>query len=267
MSKRLRICIAGLTGKVGTLLARTVLHAPDLELVGGTSRKHYGQTVAAQVPDCSSDVILAADVPSALVVTTDVLIDYTHPEIVEQNVVDAIKRNVHVVIGTSGLTDSQYESIDALAKKRQIGVIAAGNFSLAGALMQHFALIAAKHIPTWEIVDFGTEQKPDAPSGTARELAFRLSQVRKPHYEIPDEQIRGDKTARGAQLNGSKIHSFRLPGYFSRSEVLFGAPEQRLTVRYEAIGSQPYVDGTLLAARKVSQFVGLRRGLDSIMDF
>ena len=174
---------------------------------------------------------------------------------------------MHVVIGTSGLTDSQYRNIDTLARRNKVGVIAAGNFSLTGALMQHFALIAAKHIPTWEIADFGTEFKIDAPSGTARELAYKLSQVHEPYYEVPTDQILGNQSARGANLNGSYIHSFRLPGYFSRSEVLFGAPEQRLTIRYESIGSQPYVDGTLLAARKVSQIIGLQRGLDSIIDF
>lgn len=90
--------------------------------------------------------------------------------------------------------------------------------------------------------------------------------MRTPHYEIPASETQGAADARGTNLNGSQIHSFRLPGYFSRAEVLFGAPEQRLTVRYEATGNQPYVDGTMVAVRKVMNFVGLKRGLDTVLE-
>ena len=266
MSNQIRICIAGITGKVGRLLAAAVAEAEDLELVGGTSRTHAGSNLGSVLHDAKLDLALRRTVEEALAVSTDVLIDYTHPDAVEANIRSAIQKGSHVVVGTSGLTDDQYAIIDEEARARKRGVIAAGNFSLTGTLMQHFALIAARHVPTWEIMDFGTERKPDAPSGTARELAFRLGEVRKPHYDVPIEDTSGPTEARGASLRGSQVHSLRMPGFFSSAGVIFGMAEQRLTIRYESLGSQPYVAGTLLAARKVCSIVGLRRGLDTIID-
>jgi len=266
MTGAIRVYIAGITGNVGSLLAAAVHAAPDLVLSGGTSKTRAGKRIREVVAGCPSDILITDNLNAALEAATDVLVDYTHPDVVKQNTLEAVEAGVHVVVGTSGLSDADYEEIDRSARRAGVGVLAAGNFSLSGALMQHFALIAAKHLPTWEIVDFGTEHKPDAPSGTARELAFRLAQVRRPEYAVSPDEVVGEPEARGATVNGSQVHSLRLPGYFSRSELLFGAPEQRLTVRYEAIGSRPYVDGTLLAVRKVSGLTGLRRGLDHVLD-
>jgi 4-hydroxy-tetrahydrodipicolinate reductase len=171
------------------------------------------------------------------------------------------------VIGTSGLTDADYADIAVVAEQHQRGVLAVGNFALTVVLLERFAEIAAKYIPQWEIIDYANDGKRDTPSGTARELAARLSTIRPSDLTVPLEQTEGIVETRGARVAGSQIHSIRLPGYTISVEIIFGLPDQQLTLRHDSGSSaQPYVGGALLAIRKVDSFVGLRRGLDSILD-
>ena len=134
-------------------------------------------------------------------------------------------------------------------------------------LLQKFAEAAAKLIPNWEIIDYAHDDKVDAPSGTARELAARLSKVRRPELTVPLDRTVGLREARGATLSASQIHSIRLPGYVISAEIIFGMPDQKLTIRHDSgSGARPYVDGALLAIRKVSALVDVHRGLDSVLD-
>ena len=128
--------------------------------------------------------------------------------------------------------------------------------------------MAANYIPHWEIIDYAHSDKKDAPSGTARELANRLSNIQEPKLDVPLDQIDGLKESRGARLQGTQVHSIRLPGYIISIEAIFGMPDQKLILRHEAGSSaKPYVNGALLAIREVGKLVGVHRGLDSVMKF
>jgi 4-hydroxy-tetrahydrodipicolinate reductase len=193
-------------------------------------------------------------------------VDYTLPDAVKANTLAALALGVRVVIGTSGLTAADYDEIDRAATERGLGVIAAGNFSITAALAKRFALMAAKYLPSWELIDYAHAGKPDAPSGTVRELAEALGEVGSPRIEVPVERTHGAPAARGASIEGTQVHSVRLPGYVIAFEALFGLPDERLTIRHDAgAGAGPYVAGTLLAARKVLDTVGLVRGLDRLL--
>jgi 4-hydroxy-tetrahydrodipicolinate reductase len=194
-----------------------------------------------------------------------VVIDYTHPDVVKSHVREAIAAGCGVVVGTSGLTDADYAEIDAWAKAKAVGVFAAGNFSVTAALLQHFALIAARQMTHWEILDYASDAKPDAPSGTARELAYRLAQVATPDWKVPVSETKGMKEARGATLNGSQLHSVRVPGYYSAVQAVFGDAGERVELKHESTSYAPYVTGTLLAARQVKSFTGLRRGMSELL--
>jgi 4-hydroxy-tetrahydrodipicolinate reductase len=267
----IRVCVAGVTGWVGRSLVPAIAAAPDLALTGAVARGAAGRRVADAVarPDLhapAADVVVAPTVGDALGAGADVLVDYTAPEAVRANVLDAVARGVHVVVGTSGLTDAEYAEIDAAARARGVGVLAAGNFAVSAVLLQHFAAVAARHMASWEIIDYAKAGKPDAPSGTARALAHRLAQVRAPHVEVPVGDTRGAPEARGLTLNATQVHSVRLPGYVIGAEVLLGMPGERLTIRHEAgSGAEPYVGGTLLAARRVGGVVGVQRGLERLL--
>jgi 4-hydroxy-tetrahydrodipicolinate reductase len=127
--------------------------------------------------------------------------------------------------------------------------------------------MAARVIPQWEIIDYAHDDKRDAPSGTARELAARLARVRAPVTTVPVEQTEGVREARGASLSGSQVHSIRLPGFVISAEIIFGRPDQRLTIRHDSGNSAvPYVEGALLAIRRVGTLVGVHRGLDTVLD-
>jgi 4-hydroxy-tetrahydrodipicolinate reductase len=178
----------------------------------------------------------------------------------------AIRKGVHVVIGSSGLTDDDFVEINRAALDHKVGVLAAGNFAITAVLLQRFACEAAKYLSHWEIIDYASDTKQDAPSGTTRELAFRLSEVRRPDVTYPVAETAGERESRGTTLNGTQIHSVRLPSYVISVEAIFGGTDERLTIRHDAgSGAEPYIAGTLLAIRKVKDHVGLIRGLDQIM--
>jgi 4-hydroxy-tetrahydrodipicolinate reductase len=262
----LRLCIAGATGWVGRSLVPAVLQSADLRLAGAVARRGAGQDLGTALGGDRLGVPLSASVADALRAPADVLIDYTRPEAVKANVLAAVEAGVHVVVGTSGLAAADYDEIEAAARRRGVGVVASGNFSVTAALLQHFALIAAVQIPQWEVIDYAGAAKPDVPSGTARELAERLGQVRKPTLGVPLEALHGPKETRGADIGGTRVHSLRLPGYVLSCEAVFGLAGERLTIRHDAGSSaEPYVAGTLLAARKAPTLRGLVRGLDTLL--
>lgn len=263
----IRVCLAGVTGHIGKPLAIAVSKADGLCLVGAISRSGKGRPAAEVIRESAIDVPISGSVGDALRSPTDVYVDYTSAEAVKTNVLTAIEHGVHIVIGTSGLTDDDYAEIDTAARARRVGVLAAGNFSITAMLLQRFACEAAKYISQWEIIDYACDRKSDSPSGTARELSFRMGQVRRPEYMHPVEKTVGSKEARGASMNGIQMHSIRLPGFYSSIEAIFGTKNERLSIRHDgAEGHEPYIQGTLLAIRKVGDSVGLTRGLDRVMD-
>lgn len=263
----IRVCLAGATGWAGSALAAAIAAASDLELVAAVSRTHAGKTLGEVLNAPRLACPVHASAAQALVHPCDVFVEYTHPAAARANVLAALASGAHAVIGTSGLTEEDFAAIDAAARGAGRGALACGNFALTAVLLQKFAEKAARLIPQWEIIDYAHDAKPDAPSGTARELARRLSRVRPPAPTIPVERTVGGAAARGAALYGVQVHSVRLPGYVLSVEVAFGLPDERLTLRHDAGASaRPYVDGALLAIRKVSALTGLHRGLDTVLD-
>ncbi|MFL6016765.1 MAG: 4-hydroxy-tetrahydrodipicolinate reductase [Gaiellaceae bacterium] len=248
----IRVCVAGVTGWTGSAVAAAVEAADDLELVAGVSR---------------SDSASFSSVAEALdAVPADVLVDYTHASVVRENTLAAIARGVAVVVGASGMSADDYAEVDAAARAKTVGVIAAGNFSVTAALLLRFAVEAARHLESWELIDYASATKPDAPSGTARELAERLAEVRRPDLGVSLDDVVGAREARGAAVAGTQVHSLRLPSFSVSTEAIFAAEGERLCIRHDAGESPaPYVAGTLLAIRAVTGRVGVTRGLDQLL--
>src|SRR5207249_7796336 len=122
---------------------------------------------------------------------------------------------------------------------------------------------AARHLETWEVIDYASAAKPDAPSGTAAELAERLEGVRSPALRVPLDEVHGAREARGATVAGTQVHSLRLPSFVVSTEGVFAAEGERLSIRHDAGETPaPYIAGTLIAIRAVPSRVGLTRGLD-----
>ncbi len=267
----IRVLLAGVTGWTGSAVAHGILAAPDLELAVAVSRNAAGRDLGEVLGLAPNAVPVVATLEEALAVPSDVVIDYTRPHLVKDHVVAAIATGRHVVVGTSGLGAEDFAEIDALAREKGVGVHAAGNYSITATLMKRFTLEAAKYVDDVEIIDYAYEGKPDAPSGSGRELAEALAAIRRPATSVPVDEVRGIRACRGGAVGDGpsevRIHSVRMPSFVFSIESLLGAPDERLQIRHDAGSSaKPYVAGTLLAARKVSGWTGVRRGLDTLLD-
>jgi 4-hydroxy-tetrahydrodipicolinate reductase len=262
----IRVCFAGVTGWTAPPIVAAIDASDDLSLSSGVSRSAAGRTLA-EATASRSDGSIYASVSEALQSTeVDVLVDYTSAAAVKDNVLAAVRAGVHVVVGSSGLTQDDYTELDLLARDRGVGVIAAGNFSIMAAILKRAAALAAQHLQHWEILDYASAGKPDVPSGTSRELAETLAEVRIPQSAVPLAQLDGPVEARGAEVAGTRIHSLRLPSFVVTTEIVFGGAGERLVMSHDPGESpEPYVAGTLLAIRKAADVPGVRRGLDTLL--
>ena len=260
------VCVAGATGWAGKAVAQGVLEAADLELVSAVSRSGAGHDLGDAWSTEPLGVPVFANLDEALE-GVDVLVEYTSPSVAYDLVRAALSRGVGVVIGSSGMTAEQLDELGRQASAAGVGVIASGNFSISGAMLQMAALRAARFLDRWEVIDYADAGKVDAPSGTARELAEKLSEVGTPRLEVALEDMVGPVETRGARIGTTQVHSVRLPGYTLSTEVVFGKPGERLTIRLDAgDDASSYVEGSLLAVRSVISRVGLTRGLDTLLE-
>ena len=261
----MRISVAGATGWTGSAVARAILDSPDLSLVAAVSRSAAGQDLGTAWGGKAIGVPVMDSVAEA-VQHADILVDYTSHEAVRANVLAAIERGGAVVVGSSGLSARDYDEIDAAARARGVGVVAAGNFSITAAMAQAASLLVAPYLPYGEVIDYASAAKRDAPSGTARELAERLSEAGRAPATVAVAEVHGHPAARGATIGRVQVHSLRVPSFTVSTEVVFGLSDERLTIRHDAGSSAaPYVAGTLLAIRALRDRVGLTRGLDTLL--
>jgi 4-hydroxy-tetrahydrodipicolinate reductase len=262
----IKICFAGVTGWTAPPIVAAIDASDDLILTCGVSRSAAGRTLSNASGSRSKASIYASVSEALQSAEVDVLLDYTSASAVKENVWAAVQAGVHAVIGSSGLTADDYEELDRLARERGVGVVAVGNFSIMAAILQRAAALAAEHLDNWEIIDYASADKPDVPSGTSRELAEILAEVRRPRSGVPLSELSGPVEARGADVAGTQIHSVRLPGFVVSTEIIFGGVRERLIMRHDPGDSpDPYVGGTLLAIRKVAEVPGVRRGLASLL--
>jgi 4-hydroxy-tetrahydrodipicolinate reductase len=260
------ICVAGATGWAGGAVAEAVLAAEDLQLRSAVSRSAAGRDLGQAWGRQRIGVPVFGRVGEDALAGVDVLVDFTSHEAARSNTLAALERGVCVVIGSSGLTAEDFAVIETTARAARVGVIAAGNFSLTAAMALASAALVARYLPSWEIIDYASAAKPDAPSGTAHELAERLATVATPIVEVPIERTGGHVEARGATVAGTQIHSVRLPSFVVSTEIVFALPDERLVIRHDAgTTATPYLAGTLLAIRAVTSRRGLVRGLDTLL--
>jgi len=261
-----RVCVAGATGWTGSMIARSLLGSNEFTLAAAIARSRAGEDLglALGLPACG--LAISAGLDQALETPFDVLVDFTKPDSVKARVLAAVAAGKCVVIGTSGLGAADYDEIGAAALARGVGVVAAGNFSVTAALASHCAQLAARHLPSCEIIDYAHADKVDAPSGTTRELAEKIGAIRPSELAVAIEKIHGLPATRGADVAGTRVHAIRQHGFVIAFETIFGLPHERLSIRHDAgSGAEPYVAGTLLAVRKVMEIKGLVRGLDQLL--
>ena len=216
---RTRVVVAGATGWAGSALSTGIADASDLDLVGALSRSHAGERLGDVLGIGELDVEVSGTIAEALASSPDVFVEYTHPTVAKANVLAALEAGAHVVVGTSGLGSDDYAAIHRAAEAKGLGVLACGNFSITAVLMMRFSEMAARWVTSWEVIDYASAGKVDAPSGTALELADRLASAGPPEVAVPIGQTQGEREARGAELEGTQVHSVRLPSFVDLARV------------------------------------------------
>jgi 4-hydroxy-tetrahydrodipicolinate reductase len=243
----MRVGVLGAKGKVGATMVAAVEAAEDL-------------TFTAGVDD--------GDPLSRLVDTeTDVVIDFTHPDVVMGNLEFLIDNGIHSVVGTTGFTDERIDQVKQwLAEKPDVAVLIAPNFAIGAVLSMHFAKQAARYFQSVEVIELHHPHKADAPSGTAARTARLIAEARKGMPPNPDATSTGLDGARGADVDGIPVHSVRLAGLVAHQEVLFGTEGETLTIRHDSLDRTSFVPGVLLAVRKVAERPGLTVGIEPLLD-
>ena len=253
----IKVLVNGALGRMGRTVCGAVKADSDLELVGAVD------VIAGEVEGLQVETDLDAALKKF---SPEVMVDFTRPNVVFQNVMTALANKVSPVVGTTGLSDEAKEKIRARAEENRTPAFIAPNFALGAVLMMLTAQRIAKYMPDVEIIELHHDKKLDAPSGTAELTAKMISEVRPPHKQgHPDEEERLAHV-RGADFDGIKIHSVRRPGYVAHQEVIFGGLGQTLTIRHDSTGRDSFMPGVVLACKKVRGLKGLTVGLDKILD-
>ncbi len=258
------VIVAGATGKMGRATIKAIAGAQDLTLIGATGRTHLGEDIGEVVGVGALEVPVTNDLQVLLAQGAQekqyaVMVDFTHPSLVYDNIRSAIAYGVRPVVGTTGLSLEQVADLAEFADKASIGVIIAPNFSIGTILMQQAAISASQFYDHVEIIELHHNQKADAPSGTAIKTAQMLSELGKT-FNPPSPVDRG--TIVGENI---PIHSVRLPGLVAHQEIIFGALGETYTLRHDVIDRVCYMPGVLLAIRKVLTLQTLVYGLEKIL--
>jgi 4-hydroxy-tetrahydrodipicolinate reductase len=262
----IKVLICGASGRMGKEAIKAILTTDDLELVAAVDVKHSGTDVGLLVGLEPVGVKIFEDISTAIkIAPPQVMVDFTNPQAVLKNTKTALENGIHVVIGTTGLTDEELSEIDQLSSDRGSNVFIAPNFAVGAVLMMKFAQEAAKYFPHVEIVELHHDEKLDAPSGTAIRTLEVISQVRKETGQGHINEYEKISCSRGGNYQGMRVHSLRLPGLVAHQEVIFGGLGQTLTIRHDSINRESFVPGILLAIRKVEKIKGMVTGLENIM--
>lgn len=259
----LRVVVCG-TGSMGAEVLRAVCAADDMEPVGVIEKFAGDDRIA--LPDGSGYVPLSPEPETLLAACRpDVLIDFTNAEWTEAVAPIAVAAGVRPVVGTTGLSPSFVDGLDAACSERGIGGVVSPNFALGAVLMMEMARLAARFLDHAEIIELHHDRKADAPSGTAMQTARAMIEARGAPFAHGSTERSTLPGARGAQHEGIAIHSVRLPGFVAHQEVIFGALGQTLSIRHDSTSRESFMPGVLMAARASMERVGLARGLEEII--
>ncbi len=243
----MRVGVLGAKGKVGATMVQAVEAADDLTFTAGV--------------DAGDSLSLFTDSQ------TEVVIDFTHPDVVMDNVKFLIDNGIHAVVGPTGFTDERLGQVERWVNaKPGVAVLIAPNFAIGAVLSMRFARQAARFFESAEIIELHHPQKADAPSGTAARTARLIAEARKGLPPNPDATSTGIEGARGADVDGIPVHSVRLTGLVAHQEILFGTQGETLTIRHDSMDRTSFVPGVLLAVRAVGEHPGLTVGLEPFLD-
>ncbi len=244
-----RVGVLGARGKVGAEVVRAVAAADDLELV--------------------AEVDQGDPIESLVERGAQVIVDFTHPDVVMDNLEFCIDHGIHAVVGTTGFDEARLDTLRGwLADSPGTGVLIAPNFSVGAILMMRFAAVAAPFFESVEVVELHHPDKADAPSGTARRTAELIAAARREAGSppVPDATSTSLDGARGADVDGIRVHGLRIRGLVAHQEVILGGLGETLTIRHDSLDRVSFTPGVLTGVRRIAEFPGLTVGLEHFLD-
>jgi len=243
--------VLGARGRVGREVVRAVQADDDLELVAAVD--------TGDSDDSLDDLVTSR---------AEVVVDFTHPDVVMDNLQFCIEHGIHAVVGTTGFDDARLDQLRSWLDGSGTGVLVAPNFSIGAVLMMRFAAEAARFYESAEIVELHHPDKVDAPSGTARRTAQLIADARREAGlgAMPDATNTGLDGARGADVDGVRVHGLRVRGLVAHQEVVLGGLGETLTIRHDSLDRVSFTPGVLLALRRIGTTPGLTVGLESFLD-
>lgn len=263
---KIRVIVAGARGKMGSEALRMIEKQPDLELVACVDLEHNGKKVKDIEGLPHFEALFYNDIVECFnKEEADVLIDLTSPEVGYRHTKKAIENGVRPVVGTTGFTKEQLIELTELAKEKQVGGVIAPNFAMGAVLMMEFSKLAAKYFPDVEIIEKHHDQKLDAPSGTAVKTAELIQEEREKKVQGHPDEHETIQGARGADYDGMRIHSVRLPGLVAHQEVIFAGPGENLTIQHDSFHRESFMSGIKFAIDHVIQLTELVYGLENLM--
>ena len=248
MTEPIRVGVLGARGRMGQQVCHAVDSAHDLDLVA--------------MVDAGDWLFSVADAGA------QVLVDFTHPDVVMDNVRFAVDQGIHAVVGTTGFTAERLDTIRTwLADTPDLGVLVAPNFGIGAVLSMKFAQLAAPYYETAEVIELHHPGKVDAPSGTAARTAQLIAQARAAAgmNPVPDATTQSLDGARGADVDGIRVHALRVAGMVAHQEIVFGTEGETLTIRHDSLNRSSFMPGVLLAVRGVAARPGLTVGLEPLL--
>jgi 4-hydroxy-tetrahydrodipicolinate reductase len=243
---------------MGREVCRALAASPALELVAAVDPAHAGTQIERVSVASSLDAVSDA--------SAEVAVDFTQPDAVMGTIRWCVEHGIHIVVGTTGITPENLDEVRAITSGARANVLVAPNFAIGAILMMRFAERAAKYFPAAEIVELHHDAKADAPSGTALVTARRIATAR---GDALAPAVGGDEAhpgARGADVDGVRVHAVRLPGLLAHQEVILGSPGQTLTIRHDSTDRSAFIPGILLAIGSVAALPGLTIGIESLLE-
>ena len=260
--EKLKVGVMGALGKMGKEVCRAVIGDDALTLTGAYALEQQGMDIGPLIGLPEYGVKVETNLTKLLEeADIDVMVDFTNAQAVLDNLPRVMDKGIHVVVGTTGLT----QELGKQAEAAQVGLFIAANFAIGAVLMMKFAEEAAKYMPNVEIIELHHDHKLDAPSGTAVTTLKKIAKSRQAFVQGAPNEYEKIAGSRGGEYEGMHVHSVRLPGYVAHQEVIFGGLGQTLTIRHDSISRESFMPGVLLAIKKVGSWVGLVEDLENIM--
>jgi len=250
MEKQIRVAVAGANGRMGQEVVTMLGQDEQLVYTGALDTRGDDEAIRASLEEMKPDV----------------LVDFTTPNSVYRHLEICLQHGIRPVVGTTGLSQDELQEMTKRFGEAELGCIVAPNFAIGAILCMKFAAMAAKYMPHVEIIELHHDRKLDAPSGTALKTAEMIAAVREEIKQGHPEEKETIPGARGAEYEGFRIHSVRLPGMVAHQEVLFGATGQTLSIRHDSINRESFMPGVNMAIKAVMNMNGFLYGLEHLID-